>query len=62
LDRVLQWHHYVIPHFHAGYDRIAFWDKFGRSKITPTQGNQFLAWWVDPAKAAAVAAARSGGN
>lgn len=62
LDRVLQWHHYVIPHFHAGYDRIAFWDKFGRPKITPTQGSQFLAWWVDPAKAAAVAAARSGGN
>ena len=62
LDRVLQWHHYVIPHFHAGYDRITFWDKFGRPKITPTQGNQFLAWWVDPAKAAAVAAGRTGGN
>jgi microcin C transport system substrate-binding protein len=54
LDRVLQWGHWVIPHWHAKYDRIAYWDKFGRPKITPTQGNQFLAWWVDPKKEAAL--------
>lgn len=51
LDRVLQWGYWVIPHFHATYDRIAYWNKFGRPDITPTQGNQFMAWWVDPAKA-----------
>ncbi|HJO73791.1 MAG TPA: extracellular solute-binding protein, partial [Rhodospirillales bacterium] len=50
LDRVLQWGHWVIPHWHAKYDRVAYWDKFGRPKITPLQGNQFLAWWVDPKK------------
>ena len=47
LDRVLQWGHWVIPHWHAKYDRIAYWDKFGRPGITPIQGNQFSAWWVD---------------
>ena len=50
LDRVLQWGHWVIPHWHAKYDRVAHWDKFGRPRITPIQGNQFLAWWVDPKK------------
>ena len=50
LDRVLQWGHWVIPHWHAKYDRVAYWDKFGRPRITPIQGNQFLAWWVDPKK------------
>ncbi len=48
LDRALQWGHYVIPHFHAGYDRIAYWDKFGRPAVTPQQGNQFAAWWIEP--------------
>ena len=47
LDRLLQWSHWVIPHWHAKYDRVVYWDKFGRPKITPMQGNQFNAWWVD---------------
>ena len=47
LDRVLQWGHWVIPHWHAKFDRVAYWDKFGRPKITPLQGNQFTTWWVD---------------
>ena len=50
LDRVLQWGHWVIPHWHIKYDRIAFWDKFGRPKFTPIQGNQFLTWWIDVKK------------
>jgi microcin C transport system substrate-binding protein len=50
LDRVLQWGHWVIPHWHIKYDRIAFWDKFGQPKITPIQGNQFLSWWIDKEK------------
>ncbi|MCK5777277.1 MAG: ABC transporter substrate-binding protein [Rhodospirillales bacterium] len=62
LDRVLQWHHLVIPHFHAGYDRIAYWDKFGQPKVTPTRGTQFLTWWVVPEKAAAISNARTGAN
>lgn len=60
LDRVLQWGFYVIPHFHAGYDRIAFWDKFGRPDVTPSGGSQFMAWWVDKAKDEKIAAGRQG--
>lgn len=52
LDRVLLWHHYVIPHWHLGYDRVAYWDKFGMPDKIPTQGVQIDAWWFDPAKAA----------
>ena len=58
LDRVLQWGHYVIPQWHIAYDRIAYWDKFGRPAITPTQGVQLDTWWVDPTKAAALAKAK----
>ncbi len=54
LDRALLWGHYVIPQWHLGYERIAFWDKFGRPKVTPPSGTQFFAWWVEPAKAKAV--------
>jgi len=54
LDRVLQWGHWVIPHWHAKYDRIAYWGKFGRPSVTPLQGNQFMAWWVDPKKEVAL--------
>ena len=28
LDRVLLWHHFVIPQWHLPADRIAYWDKF----------------------------------
>ena len=60
LDRVLQWGHYMIPNWHAPYDRIAYWDKFERPKVTPTRGNQFFAWWVDPQKAASLADRKKG--
>jgi microcin C transport system substrate-binding protein len=62
LDRVLQWQYLVIPHFHTDYDRIAYWDKFGQPKITPTSGTQFLTWWIDPEKAKALSSARTGAN
>jgi microcin C transport system substrate-binding protein len=50
MDRVLQWSHWLIPQFHANFDRIAYWNKFGRPDITPSQGNQFISWWVDVKK------------
>ena len=55
LDRVLLWGHYVIPHWHIRIFRIAFWDKFGRAKITPKYGLGLDGWWVDPVKAQALA-------
>jgi microcin C transport system substrate-binding protein len=50
LDRVLQWGFYVIPHWHIAYDRLVYWNKFDRPEITPENGVQFNAWWVDPDK------------
>jgi microcin C transport system substrate-binding protein len=55
LDRVLQWGHYLIPHFHLGSDRLVFWDKFGVPKVTPLRGAQFETWWIDPEKASTLA-------
>ena len=51
LDRVLQWGHWVIPHWHISYDRVAYWNKFGIPQVTPPQGYQRGAWWVDRNKA-----------
>lgn len=61
LDRVLQWGHWVIPQWHIPYDRLVYWDRFGRPETTPTQGVQFDAWWIDPGKADALEARRKGG-
>ena len=52
LDRVLLWGRYLIPHWHLRYDRLAWWDKFGRPRITPEDGVVFNAWWIDPEAAA----------
>src|SRR5262245_41325237 len=54
LDRVLQWGFYVVPNWYIAYDRYAYWDKFGRPAITPSQGAQVDTWWIDPQKAAAL--------
>ena len=60
LDRALLWGHYVVPNWHVPYDRLAFWDKFGWPDVTPDRGVQFTAWWVDEAKAEALAQADIG--
>ena len=44
--KILQWSHFVIPQYHIPYDRIAYWKKFGRPEITPSQGVQFDTWWI----------------
>lgn len=48
LDRALLWGHYVIPHFHAGVTRVAYWDKLSHPEPLPPYGIAFDAWWVDP--------------
>ncbi len=55
LDRVLLWGHYVIPHWHIQHYRVAYWNKFGRSAVTPKYGLGFDGWWIDPALAASLA-------
>ena len=54
LDHVLLSQHIVIPHWHIPYDRVVYWNKFGRPEVTPKSGVQFMAWWVDRAKADAL--------
>jgi microcin C transport system substrate-binding protein len=58
LDRVLLWHHFIIPHWHLSAFRIADWDIFKRPPITPKYGLGVETWWIDPDKAAALRAAR----
>ncbi|MEQ9608116.1 MAG: extracellular solute-binding protein [Kiloniellaceae bacterium] len=58
LDRVLLWGHYVIPQLMAPFDRILYWDKFGRPERVPLQGPDVLRWWIDPDKAATLTARR----
>ncbi len=51
LDRVLLWQYYVIPHWHIGTYRVAYWDKFGQPDIAPKYGLAMAdTWWVDTAK------------
>ena len=54
LDRVLLWNHYVVPNWYIGTDRVVYWNRFGRPSVVPKNGVQLDAWWVDPAKAAAL--------
>lgn len=55
LDRVLQWGHYLVPHWHLPADRVAYWDRFGRPAVTPRRvGYAVALWWVDPVRDAAL--------
>jgi microcin C transport system substrate-binding protein len=60
LDRVVMAGHYLIPQWHFGKHRIAYWDKFGRPAQKPdfARGVWDL-WWIDSKKAAALAAKRN---
>jgi microcin C transport system substrate-binding protein len=51
LDRVLTWNFYIIPQFTASFDRLAYWNKFGKTDINPSQGTDILSWWIDDGKA-----------
>lgn len=61
LDRVLMWNYYSIPMYYAPGIPIVYWDRFGRVEQSP-EWLQIIwhmsHWWVDPDKAAAIAAAR----
>ncbi len=54
LDRLLQCGHYLIPQWHIGYDRYAYWDRFGIPDTIPMKGVSSSYWWIDPAKDAAL--------
>jgi microcin C transport system substrate-binding protein len=56
LDRLLQWGFYAVPHYTVRTFWIATWDKFGRPAKLPDPEFDYAqdAWWIDPAKLAAV--------
>ena len=57
LDRVLLWNHYVVPMWNIPYERVAYWNRFGRPEKLPEHSVGFPAiWWWDEAKAAKVKA------
>lgn len=59
LDRVLLWNHYVVPQWHFPYERIAYWDIFGRPDKLPSQTSSLSrVWWMDADKQKALNAAQ----
>lgn len=48
LDRVLQWEHYVIPHWYMNSWRILHWNKFEKPKVTPLYNIGLDTWWAKP--------------
>lgn len=59
LDRVLLWNHFIVPQWHYPFERVATWDVFGRPDMLPSQDpTQLQSWWIDEAKAKALAAQR----
>jgi microcin C transport system substrate-binding protein len=63
LDRVLLWNWYVVPQWYYPYDRLAYWDIFGRPDKVPSQSvSPLRTWWIDPARLKAVQEARGRGE
>lgn len=53
LDRVLLWHHFVVPQWTYGKVRTARWDRLGRPDLMPKYGMSAFPdiWWFDQARA-----------
>jgi microcin C transport system substrate-binding protein len=60
LDRVLLWHHYVVPQWTYGKVRTARWDRFAKPDVMPIYGlSAFPAiWWWDAGRAAKITSER----
>ena len=59
LDRVLLWNYYVVPQWHYPFERLAYWDIFGRPATLPSRSAALMqVWWIDPEKQKALAAER----
>ena len=53
LDRVLLWHHFVVPQWTYSKVRTARWDRFSHPDNMPKYGLSAFPdiWWFDKAKA-----------
>ncbi len=58
LDRVLLWGWYLVPQFYRDTVFVAYWDRFGFPAQPVRTGVEFGSWWIDPARAAKLDAAR----
>ena len=53
LDRVLLWHHYVVPMWNLPYTRVAWWNRFGKPDRYPDYNTGIpTVWWFDAEKSA----------
>lgn len=60
LDRVLLWSQIIVPHWDFPYERVAYWDVFGRPDKVPSQRvSASRIWWFDAEKQKALAAGRA---
>jgi microcin C transport system substrate-binding protein len=59
LDRILLWRWFLVPNWDSRTFHIAYWDRFGYPDKPIREGFNFDTWWIDPAKAAAVEAAKN---
>ncbi|WP_026286989.1 extracellular solute-binding protein [Gilvimarinus chinensis] len=55
FDRVALWNFYVIPQWHSGVFRIAYWNKFSRPEKRPRYAIGLDSWWYDEQKAKSLA-------
>jgi microcin C transport system substrate-binding protein len=46
LDRVLQFNHYVVPHWNIKTFRLVHWDKFSKPEYNPPYGLGLDTWWI----------------
>lgn len=51
LDRVLSWGYYVVPNYYVDTWRVAYWNRFGRPKVTPLYDWGLMTWWQTSDKA-----------
>ncbi len=57
LDRALIWGYYMVPNWYIAYERVAYWNRFGKPEKTPDFDIGFPnIWWWDEAKAKKVSA------
>jgi microcin C transport system substrate-binding protein len=59
MDRVLLHNHYVVPHWYAPTERIAYWNKFAHPERLPKRAIGFIqVWWQTTQQALRQDAAR----
>ena len=49
-DRVLISGHYVVPLYHLGEHRLAYWTRVSHPEKTALYGPRYSTWWATEAK------------